>query len=173
MSSLFALRHKKILFLSILITLLSIIVPVSAGESISDAVSWNISTNTYPTTVIGAEAHVDALSWWLLFCIGILLFVISLKWTVEQGSDVLAGISLILFGYLSLTAFAVQTWTYEVVSVQLNNSAEFAIMPVVYSHPAWPVLITVLLFVLGVINLYRIHINTMLKTADDVGWRKS
>ena len=67
MSSLFALRHKKILFLSILITLLSIIVPVSAEESISDAVSWNISTNTYPTTVIGAEAHVDALSWWLLF----------------------------------------------------------------------------------------------------------
>lgn len=141
------------------------ITPASAGESSGESISWDVQFSQQPVTYLGADTiHVSETAWWILFILGFVLFLASLKWTLKNGSDILAGISTIIFGFLTLTAFNVQSWTYEVVTVQLNESAQVYLMPVVYSQPPWLVLITAMMLFIGVVNVYRIHIGTLIST---------
>ena len=140
--------------------------PVTAADD-ADAVSWNITFNQMPSAAIGTDIHISELSWWTLFCIGFLLFILSVRWSVDQGADILGGISTILWLFLSITGFYVQSWSYELATVQLNETVQLELLPVVYTHPAWVVFITLMMFVLGIINLYRIYINGIVKAAEE------
>lgn len=73
---------------------------------------------------------------------------------------------MIIFGFLTITGFNVQSWSYEVVTVQLNETAQISVMPVVYTQPGWIVFITALFLVISVINLYRVGLG-LLTTASD------
>lgn len=146
------------------LSVLSLIAPVAAAEE--GAVDWNITFNQMPSAQLGNDSHISELTWWVLFCIGFLLFILSVRWTLEQGADILAGISAILFMFLSITGFFIQHWSYELAAVQLNETAQLVLVPVVYTYPAWVVLITLMMFVLGIVNLYRIYISGIVKAAD-------
>lgn len=152
---------------SLLIVLAVLMIPsASAGESGGEGVSWDIQFSQQPAYSLGNDTvHVSETAWWILFLLGFVLFLASLKWGIKNGSDILAGISTILFGFLSLTAFNVQSWSYEVVTVQLNESAQVYLMPVVYTQPPWLILITVMMLFIGVVNVYRIHIGTLVTSA--------
>jgi hypothetical protein len=164
MYSRFATRVITTTLLIVLAVLM--ITPASAGESGGETISWDIQYSQQPVTYLGADSvHISETAWWILFIFGFVLFLASLKWGIKNGSDILAGISTILFGFLSLTAFNVQSWTYEIVTVQLNESAQVSLMPVVYTQPPWLVLITVMMLFIGVINVYRIHIGTLVASA--------
>ena len=73
---------------------------------------------------------------------------------------------MILFGYLSFTAFSVQSWTYEIVTVQLNETAQINVMPIVYTQPAWVVLISGMMLAISIVNLYRIEVGILAGATD-------
>lgn len=153
--------HFNVILTTVFVTLLLLIPAVSAEEN-SEAVAWAITYDTHEVTNLTSDFHISVLSYWILFLIGVLFFILSLRWTMENGIDVLAGISMIIFGFLTIVGFSVQQWSYEVVTVQLNETAMVSIMPVVYTQPAWIVLITALMFVISVINLYRVGIGLLM-----------
>lgn len=164
-----SLFSKNACIATVFIIVLSVFIfidPVTAADD-ADAVSWNITFNQMPSAAIGTDIHISELSWWALFCIGFLLFILSVRWTVDQGADILGGISTILWLFLSITGFYVQSWSYELATVQLNETVQLELLPVVYTHPAWVVFITLMMFVLGIINLYRIYINGIVKAAEE------
>jgi len=165
MISLFSRKAESAAIFGFIAFVLFFITPVTAAED-GAAVNWNITFNQMPSAQLGNDAHISELSWWVLFCIGFLLFILSVRWTLEQGADILAAISSIVFLFLSITGFFIQQWSYELISVQLNETAKLMMLPVVYTHPAWVVLITLMMFVLGIVNLYRIYINSIVKAAD-------
>ena len=157
--------HFNAILTTVFVTLFLLIPAVSAEDEPS-AVSWNISYNTHDVTNLTDDFHISVLSFWILFLIAVLFFILSLKWKLENGIDVLAGISMIIFGFLTITGFNVQSWSYEVVTVQLNETAQISVMPVVYTQPGWIVFITALFLVISVINLYRVCLG-LLTTASD------
>ena len=157
---------KKTLITAFFITLLSIIPAVSAEDISPEPVAWNVTFNTQSASHIGNDIHISVLSWWVLFLVGILLFLISLKWAYENGTDIIAAISMIIFGFLSFTAFHVQSWSYEIVTVQMNESAQVTLMPIVYDQPAWVVLISILMLAISVVNLYRIEVELLAAATD-------
>ena len=161
--------HFKTIITAVFITLLTLIPIVSAEDT--QAISWNITYTTDDVINLTSDFHISVLSYWILFLIGVLFFILSLKWDLENGVDVLAAISLIIFGFLTLVGFSVQQWSYEVVTVQLNETAQISILPVVYTQPVWTVLITALMFVISVINLYRIGLGILTAAADKPGRR--
>ena len=165
MISLFSRKAGSAAVIGFIVFVLFFIIPVTAAED-GAAVNWNITFNQMPSAQLGNDAHISELSWWVLFGIGFLLFILSVRWTLEQGADILAAISSIVFLFLSITGFFIQQWSYELISVQLNESVEVMMLPVVYTYPAWVVLITLMMFVLGIVNLYRIYINSIVKAAD-------
>ena len=157
----------RVAITAVLLALLLLISPVSADdvgavEDPANAVPWDVKITSQTALPLGADTvHISEITWWTLLVFGFLMFLASLKWTLEEGSDILAGISTVIFGFLSVTGFCVQTWSYEVVTLQLNETAQVYLMPVVYTQPPWTVLITIMMLFIGVINLYRIHVTTL------------
>jgi len=160
------LNYLSKLIFAIFITLLLFVPMASAADDMS-AVSWNITQSQLPANYIGSDFHISVLSYWILFAVGILFFLLSLRWAFENGTDVIAALAMIIFGFLSFVGFFVQDWSYEVVTTQLNETAQISIVPVVYTQPSWVMFITAMMLVISVINLYRISIGIMVASATD------
>ena len=156
--------YFRITLSAIFLILLSVIPTACAAGP--DPITWNITQNVNPVTYLGNDAHESIYTWWILFLVGILFFLISLKWEYEHGTDIIAAISMIIFGFLSFTAFHVQSWSYEIVTVQMNESAQVTLMPIVYDQPAWVVLISILMLAISVVNLYRIEVGLLAAATD-------
>ena len=149
--------------LSILTALIILIPATSAKE---DSVAWNITQTTQNAVSIGNTLHIDQISWWVLFGVGILFLLISLKWSLENGTDLLSGMGAVIFGFLTLTGFTVQSWSYDTALIQLNETAQISIIPVYYTQPAWICFITFMLLIVCVVNVYRIHLLGLVESAD-------
>ena len=149
--------------LSILAALI-ILIPATSAKEVS--VAWNITQTTQNAVSIGNTLHIDQISWWVLFGVGILFLLISLKWSLENGTDLLSGMGAVIFGFLTLTGFTVQSWSYDTAIIQLNETAQISIIPVYYTQPAWICLITFMLLIVCVVNVYRIHLLGLVESAD-------
>lgn len=149
-----------------LIVLTVFMISPASAEDISESIPWDVKFSQQPVFNLGNDSvHVSMLSWWGIFVTAFVFFLASLKWTLKNGSDIIATISTVMFGFLSVTAFNVQSWSYEVVTVQLNESAQVYLMPVVYTQPPWLIWITVMMLIIGVVNVYRIHIQNLASSA--------
>lgn len=149
---------KKTSYLFLILSILFI--PSIASAEIINSVF--VSDPVY----IGQTAHMPAILWFIILGLAFLFFVLSLKIKSEYCPDLLSELSIFLFALLAVTSFFVESWTYESGLVQLNETAQIVIQPVIYQMPGWMAMIMILMMALGIVNLYRIYIEKLTRASD-------
>ena len=155
---------KKLPFSAI--SVLSLVTGATAAP-----VTWNNTSTILPAATIGQEAHMPLLLWLIFFGVASICFFISLtprKSTITELHMLYAGLSFFFFSLLSVTSLFVQHWTYDTAVVQLNESCNLIVQPVVYALPGWITLIMVLLTLLSVFNLYWRSLDVLQEETEDI-----
>lgn len=146
----------KTSFLFATIALLSVFIQTVSAEVVT---VFNTSSTMFDPVYIGQTPHMPFSLW--LICLGLafLLFFISIRW-IERiyCPDITSALSTFFFSVLGITSFFVEDWSYGTEIIQVNETAKLLIQPVVYQLPGWTAGIMALMFVIGVINMYRIHL---------------
>lgn len=120
----------------------------------------NCSLNTSQSVFLENSGYVPFEIWLILLIIAFICLFSSMWLNLEKCPDLTAALSSVLFGILSICTAFVEFWTYEIVQVSAGNSniTNVVVVPIVRTFPSWwLVLFMLLMFVLSIINVYRIH----------------